>query len=175
MFTKSFTLGENSSPSSPPSLSTSANSSHTPQHGWEQQTHWLPSWAASAATPRVNGLSVRQPPPQKTQACLDYFHKPKGYIYINELDMCAYFTQIYIFCPRMPPLAHIIPRVNNISAIVWSKPGSIIASTTSSTLLRKISLLSRHFHIHASIQNIAYRLPLQQPIIMKQQKQIPNC
>ena len=55
----------------------------------------------------------------------------------------------------MAPLLHILTWVDNTAAMGWSKCGSVFTSTATRPLLREISLLSRHFHVHMSIRHIA--------------------
>ena len=49
-----------------------------------------------------------------------------GDLTINDLDLAAYVPHIHILCLLMEPLNHISTRVDNTTADVWARRGSVI-------------------------------------------------
>ena len=60
---------------------------------------------------------------------------PTGDMTIYDLELGALLMQILIFAPRMAPLAHIHPYVNNKAAQVWENRGSASTSSSIGTIM----------------------------------------
>ena len=94
------------------------------------------------------------PFPWETQEIIVSNSNPKGDVTIKDMELAALLAQIYIFAPKIQPLAQIFTAVDNMEAQGWPNRGSIRSTMAVGTILRDLTFLTWGQHIYASVSNI---------------------